>query len=45
MPLVVSVTVTSVNTTVIGGEQLGWNVAVTVVALTTARRRGLPAAR
>jgi hypothetical protein len=27
-PLVVSVTVMSVNTTVIGGLQLGWNVAV-----------------
>jgi hypothetical protein len=30
MPFVVSVTVTFVNTTVIGGEQLGWNVAVRV---------------
>jgi hypothetical protein len=30
MPLVVSVTVTSVKTTVIGGVQSGWNVAVSV---------------
>jgi hypothetical protein len=30
MPLVLSVTVTSVKTTVMGGEQLGWNVAVTL---------------
>ena len=30
MPFVVSVTVTFVYTTVIGGEQLGWNVAVSV---------------
>ena len=29
IPFVVSVTVTSVNRTVIGGEQSGWKVAVT----------------
>ena len=30
IPLVVSVTETLLNTTVIGGEQFGWKVAVTV---------------